>query len=118
MPQKIVGVYSTGKQMLADLHKRQLDTESTAIEYFTAEQEEHQFLKNNTEIKGFLMESSSSKSDSGIHSLATAFDEDDGSVELMEFEKTLLDQGFSENDAQECMTYLHKGMIVAAERFN
>jgi hypothetical protein len=116
MPNKIIGVYSTAKQLISDLEERQLKDSESAIVYFTADPKQYQFLDNETSFKGNLMETASANSDSGIHSLATAFDEDDGSVELMRLEKVLLDNGFSEEDAQECNTYLHKGMIVAAEK--
>ncbi|MGD6968003.1 hypothetical protein ACQCVP_16370 [Rossellomorea vietnamensis] len=116
MQTKIIGVYSTGEQLISDIETRQVRDSESDILFFTVDPEQYEFVDNETSLKGNLLETSSSNSDSGIHSLATAFDEDDGSVELMRLEKVLRDNGFSEEDAQECKTYLHKGMIVAAEK--
>jgi hypothetical protein len=52
----------------------------------------------------------------GIHNLATAFDEDDGSVELIKLEGLLLKEGFSKEDASRCKVFLHKRMIVVSEK--
>ncbi|MGM0844744.1 MAG: hypothetical protein ACQEUT_07175 [Bacillota bacterium] len=116
MTRKIIGVYSTSTQLLADLEERYIKQSNSKVILMTAEPEQHQIMKESTNMKVILMETSSHNADSGIHNLATAFDEDDGSLELVKLEKMLLDEGFSEADAQECKTYLHKGMIVAAEK--
>ncbi|RIW38451.1 hypothetical protein D3H55_02635 [Bacillus salacetis] len=112
---EIVGVYSSVNQLLEDINERFVNNQG-AVKYFTVDSRQYQELRQNSSLTGTLMDTSENNEDGGIHSLATAFDEDDGSVELIKLEKELLQEGFSKEDANECKAYLHKGMIVAAEK--
>jgi glutathionylspermidine synthase len=113
---EITGVYSSISQLEADLKKRGLNSNQHKCRHLiTADAEQYASLKESSTLEVKLLETAESKEDIGIHSLATAFDEDDGSLQLMRLEKELRNHGFSQKDAAECSTYLHKGMIVAAE---
>ncbi|WP_409253961.1 hypothetical protein V1502_08705 [Bacillus sp. SCS-153A] len=114
---EIVGVYSSETQLIDDLNERNISSGANSyIHFFTVDPVQYQFLKEKTLLEGSLLENSISSNDSGIHGLATAFDENDGYVELMRLEKELQDYGLSRKDAIECSTYLHKGLIVVTEK--
>jgi hypothetical protein len=116
MVREIIGVYSSVNQLEDDLNEKGIKAASgSGIHFFTADSELYHSLNQHTSLNGSLLESPESKEDGGIHSLATAFDDDDGSIQLMKLEKELRDLGFSQKDAIECKTYLHKGMIVVAD---
>ncbi|WP_421384920.1 hypothetical protein ACOJQI_09155 [Bacillus salacetis] len=112
MSKEIIGVFSSVSQLAAELKK----VPAGELQFFTANPDHYKKLSEETPLKGELLKVDESKEDSGIHSLATAFDEDDGSLQLMQIENILRDFGFSQKDATECKTYLHKGMIVVTEK--
>jgi hypothetical protein len=115
MANDVMGIYSSLEQLLTDINVRIID-KNNDVQFFTVDSDQYHTLKEKTSIKGSLLETPERNGDGGIHSLATAFDEDDGSLELMRIEKVLLEQGFSQEDAAECKIYLHKGMIVVTEK--
>ncbi|EDL65840.1 hypothetical protein [Bacillus sp. SG-1] len=117
MDKSIVGVYSSVPQLISDVKERKIKTvDISSIHFYTVEPKQYRIMNENTSLEGSLLDISASNDDSGIHSLATAFDEDDGSIQLVQLEKKLRDEGFSHRDALECKTYLHKGMIVVTEK--
>lgn len=117
MASSIVGIYSSVAQLISDLNERNINSvHNSFLHFFTVNPIQYRTINENTSLEGSLLDTSESNNDSGIHSLATAFEADDGSIQLVQLEKKLRDHGFSHKDAKECKTYLHKGMIVVIEK--
>lgn len=120
MRNKVTGVFSSVSQLKSDIEETTNNRRNVSSkEFYTVDTDIYKELKQNTSLEGTLLitsNTSAEESESGIHNLATAFDEDDGSIELMQLEESLRKEGFSKKDASECKTYLHKRMIVVTEK--
>jgi hypothetical protein len=113
MKRSVFRVYSAVSELSADFKKK---ANSGEFEFITIDSRQYKELKKNSSLNGKLLEVETHHNEGGIHSLATAFDEDDGSLELIRLENQLLKEGFSKEDASRCKVFLHKRMIVVSEK--
>ncbi|WP_456271315.1 hypothetical protein [Bacillus sp. AK031] len=113
MKRDVYRVYSSESELSEDLKMKE---NVGTYEFLTVDPEQYKSLQANTSLKGKLLNVDTQQIGGGIHGLATAFDEDDGSVELTELGDLLLKEGFSKEDATRCKVFLHKRMIVVSEK--